>query len=348
MSDTTGSKAMKKLFGICALLLAAATGWSQLASSHQAALATGPMSKTTVQVSGRPVARVNGAVLTDRDLLRKMNILFPYAAQHGGAFPKGMEEDIRHGAMKMIVFEELCYQDAQRRGYTVAPLRVDKAFKEVKSGFQSKAEYQQFLDTQVGGTEAGLRSALRRTMMIQDYMKREIADKSVVTVAQQRLYYQKNSDKFRDPELVSFQTISVLPPKGSSADMRTEARKRAESALKQAQATTTYEQFGLLAEKISEDDFRVNMGDRHSVPLVKCPDAIARALKTMQPGQVSGMVEIDGGYTILRLNSHMQPRLKKFEEIHTQLKESLHAQNVEKFRAALDDTLRKKAKVEEL
>ena len=343
-----GSKSMKTLFGILALLLTAASGWSQLASSHQSALAAGPMSKTSIQVSGRPVARVNGVVLTDRELLREMNNLFPYAAQHGGAFPKGMEEDIRHGAMKMIVFEELCYQDAKRRGYAVAPARVEKAITEIRNQFHNKAEYQQFLNAQLDGTEAGLRVAIRRTMMIQDYMKREITDKSVVTVAQTRLYYQKNPDKFRDPEVVSFQTISVLPPKGSSIDMRTEARKRAENALKQAQATTSYEQFGLLAEKISEDDYRVNMGDRRTVPLGKCPDAIARALKGLQPGQVSGLVEIDGGYTILRLNSHTQPRLKKFEEVQAQLKELLRSQNVEKYRAALDGTLRKNAKVEEL
>jgi hypothetical protein len=31
--------------------------------------------------------------------------------------------------------------------------------------------------------------------------------------------------------------------------------------LRQAKETKSYEDFGLLAEKISEDDFRVNMGD---------------------------------------------------------------------------------------
>jgi hypothetical protein len=39
-----------------------------------------------LQVSDKPVARVNGAVLTDRDLLREMYSIFPYAQQHNG-FP---------------------------------------------------------------------------------------------------------------------------------------------------------------------------------------------------------------------------------------------------------------------
>ena len=39
------------------------------------------------QVSDKAVARVNGAVLTDRDLLREMLQIFPYANQHNG-FPE--------------------------------------------------------------------------------------------------------------------------------------------------------------------------------------------------------------------------------------------------------------------
>ena len=48
-----------------------------------------------------------------------------------------------------------------------------------------------------------------------------------------------------------------------------EARKKADDALKQAKATKTYEEFGILAEKISEDDYRVMMGDHHKVDRAK-------------------------------------------------------------------------------
>ena len=57
------------------------------------------------------MARVNGAVLTDRDLLREMFTIFPYAKQHNG-FPKAQEASIRQGALEMIIFEELVYQEA--------------------------------------------------------------------------------------------------------------------------------------------------------------------------------------------------------------------------------------------
>ncbi len=54
-------------------------------------------------VTGKAVVKVNGAELTDRDLLREMFALFPYAKLHGG-FPKKQEAEIRQGALQMIVF----------------------------------------------------------------------------------------------------------------------------------------------------------------------------------------------------------------------------------------------------
>ena len=73
-------------------------------------------------MSDKPVARVNGAVLTDRDLLREMYTIFPYAQQHNG-FPKAQEAAIRQGALEMIIFEELVYQEAERRKLTISPKR---------------------------------------------------------------------------------------------------------------------------------------------------------------------------------------------------------------------------------
>ena len=121
---------MKHRLSISILLLAAISPASaQLVSSHAATAAVAPQpaatatANTASQVVLKPVARVNGTVLTDRDLLREEYAIFPYARQHNGGIPKGMEPDIRAGAMKMIVFEELVYQEALRQKLTVPPAK---------------------------------------------------------------------------------------------------------------------------------------------------------------------------------------------------------------------------------
>ena len=82
-----------------AVLLVALTASAQVASHAPTAVAkaTAPQAASaqvsSMQVSDKPVARVNGAVLTDRDLLREMFSIFPYARQHNG-FPKAEEAAI--------------------------------------------------------------------------------------------------------------------------------------------------------------------------------------------------------------------------------------------------------------
>ena len=111
---------MKYQLIICAFLMVAFTVASaQMASHAPTAIANTASAQTSpLQVSDKPVVRVNGAVLTDRDLLREMYTIFPYAQQHNG-FPKAQEAQIRQGALEMIIFEELVYQEALRRRLTI-------------------------------------------------------------------------------------------------------------------------------------------------------------------------------------------------------------------------------------
>ncbi len=333
------------------LLIGVVSSVAQLAASHaQGRLNIAPanITRPTVSNGGKVVARVNGVALTETDLLRKMYVIFPYAKQHNGGFPKAMEQDIRHGAMKMIVFEELCYQEAERRHMVVAPARIDKIRAQIRADIHDPDAYKVFLKEQGDGTEAGLRRRIRRMLLIQELMKAEIVDKSIVTPTQLRTYYDQNLDKFHEPELVSFQTISTIPPAGSGPAEQKEARKHADSILEQAKKTKNYEEFGLLAEKVSDDDFRVNMGYRKPVDVSKLPKNIATILTGMKPGQVSDVIAIDGGFTIMRLIDHSAPTTRKFADVKVELAKNLRQQKQEELRTALNERLRARSKVEEL
>ena len=92
---------MKFKVAICAILLASLVAASAQVSSHSQS--SGSSSAIQVKApTGKAVARVNGVVLTDRDLLREELLIFPYAKQHGGAIPPDMEPGIRKGALQMM------------------------------------------------------------------------------------------------------------------------------------------------------------------------------------------------------------------------------------------------------
>lgn len=318
---------------------------AQVASHTPTALAR-PASPARA-VTGKPVARVNGVVMTDRDLLREMYTIFPYARQHNG-FPKGMEAEIRRGALQMVIFEELVYQEAQRHKMPVQEEQVTRRLLELKKKFRSQAEYQNYLQAEASGSERLLKDRIRRGLAIDGYLKAEVQDKSAVSLAEARAYYDTHPEHFAYKESFLFQSISIMPPETANAEAMNEARRRAEGALRQAKATKSYQEFGLLAEKISEDDFRVNMGDHKAVEREQLPPDIVKAALAMKPGEVSDLIQLDKTFTFFRLNGHLQAGKRKFDEVKDQLRKDLQKEKEDRLRTGLDAKLRKNAKIEEL
>jgi len=340
---------MKYKLSICILLAAATAAAAQVASHAPSSMGTASAASpaSTLQVNDKPVARVNGAVLTDRDLVREMFAIFPYAKQHNG-FPKAQEAAIRQGALEMIIFEELVYQEAGRRKLTVSVEQLNRAEADFRKQFSSPDEYEQYMQTEMHGSRQMLRKQIQRSLLIEDVLKTDVEDKATISSADIKAYYDKNPVRFEQPESFSIQSISILPPRNApaSAEVVQQNHKRAEDALRQAKATKSYEEFGLLAEKISEDDFRVNMGDHKAVGRDKLPPQVVKAALAMQAGQVSGLIQIENAFTIFRLNAHNPPRKQSLADVKTDLRTELQKSKYEQLRSNLAKSLRAKAKIE--
>jgi peptidyl-prolyl cis-trans isomerase SurA len=172
--------------------------------------------------------------------------------------------------------------------------------------------------------------------------------KSGVTLAEARSYYEKNPKSFEHGEQFGLQTISIIPPEKTTVKEHEDALKKAQEILAQAKATKNYEEFGLLAEKVSEDDFRVNMGDRHVVAATKLPAEVVKVAQTMKAGQVSGLIPLGSAWTIIRVNSHTPPGKKSFVEVKSKLMEELQKMKYEQLRVSLDKKLHEKAEIQEM
>jgi len=344
---------------VAGLVLAAALpAQGQTRDPHAAAVTPATAGGNAFASLARPVARVNGTVLTERDLLREMYTIFPYARQHNGGFPKAMEADIRRGALKMIEFEELVYQEAKRRKMTIAPARLAKAESDFRAQFPSEEKFREYLQAENHGSLEEMRTKIARSLLIEGMLKAEVADKSVVSAAEARTFFQKHPEHFKLPETYSLQTITIMPPVRPTPTQPVppqptmvqwiQMKARAEDALRQAKATKNYEEFGVLAEKISEDDYRVMMGNHRAVEIKNLPPAIVQAASKLQIGQISDVIQVDGAYTIIRLNGHTPARTPTFAEVERGLIAELQQRKQEALRRELDAKLREHAKVEDL
>lgn len=344
-----------------AILASALTCAGQVVASHAPALAapvaangavgTGPANssiKVLPASAGNPIVRVNGAVLTDRDLMREEQAIFPYQNIHNGGVPKAMEADMRKGALQMIIFEELLYQEALREHKTVPPEVEKRAEVQFRKQFKTEEEFREVVQLEVHGSQQLLRERIRRSLLIEAMLQTNVRDKAKVSAGEALAYYKTHSKEFQHPELFTIQTISILPPQNANPEIQEEARKKAENALKQAKATKSYQEFGLLAEKVSDDDWHVNMGDRKAVEREKLPPPVVDAALKMKPGQVSDLIQLGPAYTLFRLNAHAAPGITAFAEVKAKLLTDLQKKKTEELRANLDKKLRRTAKIEVL
>lgn len=332
------------------LLLTITAAEAQVSSHAPTVVSKAPAQGAVISLQpaqDKPVVRVNSSILTNADLVREEYTIFPYARQHNGV-PKEFEKQIRDGALQMIIFEELVYQEALRRHMMVPAAKMQRAEADFRKQFSNPEQFNALLQSEFHGSHSLLEEKIRRSILIEALLKIEVEDKCGISLTELKTYFDKNSVRFHHPETFTFQTISIMPPANATPAQLKEARTRAEKALQQAKATKTAEEFGLLAEKISEDDYRVMMGQHKPMAVDQMAPQVVKALLAMHPNDVSGLIQVDQINTIVRLQVHTPAGQTKFEEVKAQLKAELQQSRRNQLRAALDHKLRQNAKIEEM
>jgi parvulin-like peptidyl-prolyl isomerase len=330
------------------VLAVGVSGTAQMASSHAPTVTKPATVSAPDPEASKPAARVNGAVLTELEVRREMFTIFPYAQQHNNTFPEELEPQIRKGALDMIIFEELLYQEAKRLNVAVAPEKLASAEKAFRRQFPDKGMYDHFLRTECSGSQAVLKEKLRRSLLIDKMLRTQVQQKSVVTEADVKAYYDRNPKEFEHGESVAIQTISIIPPENASKEINEEAYDKIKDALRLARKTQNPQEFGLLAEQISDDDWRTHMGDRKTMELKALPPEVAKVVVAMKVGAVSDIIKVDRAYVIVRLNAHTAAGKTPFSEVKGKLQSDLKKQKTLEIRAALNQKLRKDAKIEVL
>ncbi len=318
---------------------------------------TGPVASHAPTVSsaapgGSPdlratVARVNGVIITQADLQEQMQRLFPYYSMHGGKVPDKYQPEIRDKALQQLIDDELIYEAARKSGMTVAPATMAKVLAQAHDRFPSQKAYADYAKARYGSVEA-FEKRVRRAVIIAQYQDREIVQKSKVSDTRLHSIYDDNKKRFVRPESVLLQTISVKVPEDPSPEQLKMAEARMNEVLPQVKAAKTYEEFGLLAEKYSEDDYRVMMGDHKWVHLVGIPPELAKAAGALKAGETSDVVKTPGAWVIVRVNDKRPEKQMQFDEVAPELRKEMESSAQKDRWETLRAQLRKEAAIEVL
>ena len=287
------------------------------------------------------IARVNGQPVTKVDFDRLIKNMEMSAGQ---PVPAERRDEIFRKAIDQLVTYTVLSQEVKARNVSVADAEIESNLGEMRKQFPTEQEFQKALSTR-GMTLDKLRSDARVDMAINKMMEAELASQPEATDAQVREFYDKNPDKFKQDEQVRASHILIPVDQKADAATKQKARARAEALAKQAK---TGADFAKLAKENSSDGSAAQGGDLNFMQRGQTVANFDKALFSMQPGQISDVVETEFGFHIIKVTEKKPATTVPFEQVSPRIRDYLTEQQKQTKAQAFIEELKKKAKIEVL
>lgn len=287
-----------------------------------------------------PVARVNGAAIPAADLQKALTAFgkSPSASQ----VPPGQEKAVQQFLLNQMIGGELMYQVAKNTPVKDQDKQISDALGRLKARFKTDEDYKKGLQEQ-GLNEKDLRELIRRNVIIENHIEQVVVPKQTVTDAEVKEFYDKNPETFTQPGQVRASHILItLDAKATDADKK-KAKDKAEDLLKQIKAGAD---FAKLAQENSGCPSSKQGGDLGYFGKGQMVKPFEEAAFAMKPGEVSGVVETQFGYHIIKLTERKAPSKVAFDDVKAKIADSLKRKKVSEAINTILEDAKKKAKIE--
>jgi peptidyl-prolyl cis-trans isomerase C len=306
------------------------------------AVAVAPAAPEPVPSELPPVlARVNGDDITRAEFEAAVRSLEGRAGQ---SVPAEQRDEVYRGLLNDLIAFRLLKQEAERRQLQPSDAELNAALKELRGQFPNEAAFKQALAAQKMTLEQ-LRQETREKLVVNQLLEGEVGASVVVTPAEISGFYEKNPERFQQPEAVRASHILIGVAQDADESTRKTARARAEQVLKQARAGADFAQ---LARKHSNDSSAERGGDLGPIPRGQTVPAFEEAAFKLQPGQISDVVETPFGYHIIKVTDRQAARTVPFSEVTGRIEEYLEQERRGEKARAFVEQLKAQGQVEVL
>ncbi len=284
---------------------------------------------TGISAQEAVVARVNGAAITSNELEQAIDRLMPKMSFHGGVSDEKRSE-LRQKALDDLISRELRYQDAIAKGVKLDKKMVKDQMAAIRGQFDTKSDYEKALQ-RAGLTEAKLRDQVEKDVLVYQLTQKVVVEPSRMSDAALKEYYEKNRNKFRLPERIRLRVISM----------------KEESKAREAyQKIKDGEDFGNVAAKMSEDNYRIMGGDTGYIHKGRMIPEVEDLAWKLPKGAVGGPIQGGGFWFIVRVEEKSPARELSFDEAKDKLRKELESQRSTELMDKWLDELKSKSKIE--
>ena len=243
---------------------------------------------------------------------------------------KQQYEQLRDQVLGLLISFQWIEREAKDQGVSVTDAEVDKSFEDQKKQtFPKDADYQKFLKDS-GQTEEDVRMRVRLDLLSNKIRDKVIKGKDQVSEQQITDYYNKNKDRFAQPER---RDLSIILTK-------TEAK-----ANEAKQALEDGESFKSVAKEYSIDDASKAQGGKlPAVAKGQQEKAFDDAIFAAKKDQLEGPVKTQFGWYVFQVDKITEASQQTRDEAKETIKQLLASQNQQKALDAYVKDFRKRWK----
>jgi peptidyl-prolyl cis-trans isomerase C len=286
------------------------------------------------------LARVNGEAIEKWEF---DNAIKAVEQRAGGPVPAERRDEILRGVLDQLVTLHLLAQESKGRKIEVTDADIDGQIAQIKKGYPDEEAFNKDVAAQ-GMTVPQLKSQTRQRLLAQKLVESpDVTGGVLVGDAEVDGFYKQNPDRFKQPESVHASHILIGLPQNPTPAQKAQARAAAQDTLNKIKGGGD---FATLARERSNDSSAQNGGDLGFVPRGQTVAPFEEAAFKLKPGAVSGIVETQFGFHIIKAHEHRAARTVPFAEVSGQIKQFLEQQQKEAKLQKFVEATKSKAKIE--
>jgi len=253
-------------------------------ASNSYAQASPASTNTKIRNIDGVVAVVNTGVVTRKEVDDRIASLQKQGPAGGKKLPEG--EELRKQVLESLILEKIQIQEAEQAGLAVANKEL------IKTGM-SFERYRELLREDV------LKSRLREREVDSQIKISDAEIDNFIVEQMQRRGADTSNTRASGPEEIAVAQIFIPVEEGAGPSAQADARKKAESILKEARGDADFIQLGAKANK---ENSKIKFQDLGYRTQDRLPQIFIESVRNLGPGQVaSSVVRSPAGFHVLKV-----------------------------------------------
>ena len=302
-------------------LLAALAAWAIQIAGY-------PASASGAEVIDRIVAVVNNDLISLDDLNKQAK---PYLEKiTATGYPADKEKQmifkVREEVLNQMIDQKLTDQEIARYKITASDKEVDNTIERIKKAHSLTDEALRQALAKEGISLEEYRKRTKEHVLRSNLVNREIKSKVVITKEEIKAYYDAHPDIYALEEKYHLANVLIKYPENPDASARMQLQRKMAAMQKELTAGKSIDD---VIREFSDSTARVQGGELGTFSLSTLDPKIREALKGLQPGQYTGVIETDYGYQIFCLLDKVRSVGKTLEDATAEIENKLYKEIVD-------------------